>query len=119
MPSSAAQDLIDELDILLEAERQALLSGNLDDLAGLTVRKQAIFDALNAQDAVAPEALAPVQDRIARNQALLESAMAGIRAIADRMADLRRVREGLETYDRRGRRRSVGAPPSAQVEKKA
>lgn len=114
-----AQSLIDELDDVLDQERQALLQGDLEDLARLMTLKEGLIDRLNKIDALTRDDLDAVQGKVTRNQALLTSAMEGIRAVADRMADLRRVRRGLETYDRAGRKKEVGIQTAPSVEKRA
>ena len=82
-------------------------------------QKSAIIDRLNSLDDLNAEQLAPVQSKVQRNQALLGGALDGIRAVADRMAEMRRVRQGLETYDRSGQRTSLSAPSRPKVERRA
>ena len=110
---------IEELDQILDQEREALITGDLDQLTRLLELKESLIDQINAKDSVQKEQLADVQDKVARNQALLHSAMEGIRAVADRMADLRRVRQGLETYDRTGRKTQFPTQVQRIVEKRA
>ncbi|WP_121061449.1 flagellar export chaperone FlgN [Chachezhania antarctica] len=114
-----AADLIAALDALLEDERQALVTGDLENLQEYMEQKSAIIDRLNSLDDLNAEQLAPVQSKVQRNQALLGGALDGIRAVADRMAEMRRVRQGLETYDRSGQRTSLSAPSRPKVERRA
>jgi len=45
--------------------------------------------------------------------------LSGIRAVADRVAALRRVRDTLETYDQSGRKTAISTLRTGQVEKRA
>ncbi len=119
MAHQAAQDLIDELDTLLDRERQALIDGDLELLGRMLAHKQGLFERINAMDTLDRERLTHVHDKVTRNQELLNSAMEGIRAVANRMADLRRVRHGLETYDQAGRRTRFETQSLSSVEKRA
>lgn len=111
--------LVDALDELLDLERAALTVGNLDRVGRLMTRKQELIESLNRSDGPEHAGLPGLRDKALRNQALLDSAMEGIRAVAARMADLRRVRERLDTYDRRGARTSLAAGSPSNLEKRA
>jgi len=115
----SSADLIAALDTLLEDEREALVNGDLERLQAFMEEKAAIIDRLNSLPDLEAEQLAPVQTKVRRNQALLGGALDGIRAVADRMAEMRRVRTGLETYDRSGQRTSLSAPPRPRIERRA
>lgn len=119
MTNHNAQALIDELDTLLDRERQALIDGNLDMLGRMLTQKQNLIDNINALDTLEREHLEHVHEKVSRNQELLNSAMEGIRAVANRMADLRRVRQGLETYDQAGRKTRLETQTQPSVEKRA
>ncbi len=112
---------IESLFTLLEQERQALIEGKLDQLQDLGAQKEALVDQITAQ--IPPESdrarLQALQHQISRNQHLLTSALDSIRAVADRMADLRRVRQGLDTYDQRGRKAHHGTQRAQTLEKRA
>ena len=114
-----AQGLIDELDTLLDRERQALVEGNLELLGRMLTQKQDLIEKINAMDTLEREHLSGVHSKVTRNQELLNSAMEGIRAVANRMADLRRVRQGLETYDKNGRKKRYETQTLSSVEKRA
>jgi flagellar biosynthesis/type III secretory pathway chaperone len=113
------QALIDELDTLLDRERQALIDGDLDKLARMLAQKQSLIDNINSLDLLERDRLAHFHDNVTRNQELLNSAMEGIRAVAKRMADLRHVRHGLETYDQTGRKTRFEMQTKPTVEKRA
>ena len=102
--------LIDSLQELLEEERTALIEGKLNALPDLLERKEALFEELSTlqeEEEIDADDLAPLQEGFARNQQLLESAQAGLRATQERMGTLRRVRTSFESYDNRGQRPSV------------
>lgn len=113
------QDLIDELDAILEQERRALVKGEIQRLEAFLERKEELIGQLNTLEHKTPEILGDLQDRLARNQALLGSAMQGIKAVANRMAELRRVRKGLEVYDRAGKKARFSTTGSLKLEKRA
>ncbi|ABF65707.1 flagellar protein FlgN [Rhodobacteraceae bacterium R_SAG7] len=113
------QAIIDALDVLLEEERGALTNGELDKLEGILARKEDLFDQLNSMTDIDHGALDSVQSKVSRNQALLGSAMQGIKAVANRMAELRKVRKGLDVYNRSGQRTSFATTGSLKLEKRA
>ena len=109
--------LVDALHDLLDAERRALLAGDLDAIARMLARKEDILARLGTVPGGAPP-LGPLMDKLQRNQVLLHGALDGIRTVAARIADARQVRASLETYDKRGQRRSIPAP-AASLERRA
>lgn len=119
MTHETAQDLIDQLDELLDQEREALVKGELTAIAELTNKKEHLISELNALDRLERSALAGAQTKLKRNQDLLNSAMAGIQAVATRMAELRKAREGLDIYDEAGRRTRYGMTSCTKLEKRA
>lgn len=119
MTDRSLQDMIDRLDILLDRERRCLLEGDLDGIAPIAEEKERLIDALNASDPADGPALAPLQDKVARNQLLLDGALQGIRKVAARLAALRRIRRSLETYDARGRKQTIEGEVDRRVEKRA
>lgn len=119
MRSEDRQAALDALDDLLDAERAALLQGNLDDLVRLSTRKAALIDALNRMEFDTRAPLEHLYDKVARNQVLLDSALDGIRSVARRLAAIRRVRQSLDTYDSTGRKQTVDLGSIGSVEKRA
>ncbi|OIQ28204.1 MAG: flagellar biosynthesis protein FlgN [Alphaproteobacteria bacterium MedPE-SWcel] len=113
------QALIASLDKILDQERAALKEGQLHKLEGLLNQKEALFDKLNMISDLEKSALDTVNNKVARNQELLGSAMQGIKAVANRMAELRKVRRGLEVYDRSGRKTQFTTTGSLKLEKRA
>ena len=119
MTPETAKDLIAELDLLLDRERSALIGGNLDQIADLMEQKEALIERLRKIGATESKELDHVHGKVVRNHALLASAMEGIRAVSDRMAELRRVRQSLATYDRDGKRHQIATPTEQKLEKRA
>lgn len=114
-----SQELIDELDEILEEEREALIHGQLAKMEELLARKDKLISGLNAYDELDRESLMSVHEKVSRNQLLLDSAMQGIRSVAARMQELRRVRKGLDVYDKAGRKSSYSTRASLKLEKRA
>ncbi|MDK3071612.1 flagellar biosynthesis protein FlgN [Sedimentitalea sp. JM2-8] len=119
MTDETPQQLIDSLDKVLDEERKALVQGDLEKINALMTAKETLIEKINGLHTVAHGSLTDVHEKVTRNQALLGSALEGIRAVANRMADLRRVRAGLETYDRSGRKTNYGLQAATKVEKRA
>lgn len=119
MTSETAQAMIEELDQLLDRERHALLAGDLDQIARILSLKETLIDRINTLEALERDDLSGVQMKLSRNQTLLNGAMDGIRAVADRMADLRRVRQGLDTYDGHGRKTRHSTRTQGSIERRA
>lgn len=109
----------DALDELLEAERAALLEGNLAELVGLADSKEHLISKLNETEHTDLDALQKLDRKVKRNQALLDSALDGIRTVARRLAALRRIRASLDTYDATGQRRSIEVDAERSVERRA
>ena len=114
-----AQPLIDELDELLDSEKRALVKGDLEQVGRLMSQKELLIESLNALEKLDRGNLTQLHQKVMRNQTLLDSALEGIRAVATRMSELRRVRSGLETYDEQGRNQRVGIQRTVKVEKRA
>jgi flagellar biosynthesis/type III secretory pathway chaperone len=119
MLHDAQKALLGEMNALLDQERATLLKGDLDGLQHILELKEALVERLNQSEKLSDVELAPLRTKAARNHELLDSAMQGIRAVADRMAELRRVRQGLQTYDRAGRKTEVELTTRHKLEKRA
>ncbi|WP_375688093.1 flagellar biosynthesis protein FlgN [Pseudooceanicola sp. LIPI14-2-Ac024] len=115
-----ADDLFAALDRLLEEERAALLTGRLHALADILVDKAQLIDALQAAGpADAARDMAELRTKAVRNQELMDNAMRGIRAVANRLGTMRRLRRSLDTYDESGRRTTISTQGGSQMEKRA
>ena len=119
MADKTSQNLIDSLDALLDRERQALLVGDLEKIGRLLALKESLMDQLSKIQMVETDHLQTVKGKVNRNQALLNSAMEGIQAVASRMAELRKARHSLETYDHTGRKTQLGTRDDRKLEKRA
>jgi len=119
MTNEMIQSTIESLDDLLDAERKALLAGELDEIRRLHEKKAALIEQLRLLDLKDQALLSTISDKIDRNQALLQSAMEGIRTVAKRLAAVRHVRETLETYDDKGQKNAIKPRPAKSLEKRA
>lgn len=119
MKQKPATTLIDSLNDVLDRERGALIKGDLDGIGRVMPEKENLIDRLNAVQGMDPDRLAEIRDKLARNQMLLNSAMAGIRAVADRIAELRAMRAGSDTYDRTGQKARLQTVLPGKMEKRA
>lgn len=119
MAPDTATGILQALDDLLEQERCALLTGDLDQMARLLDRKSDLIDALNALDPEQQPDLEGIRGKVLRNQTLLDGALQGIKQVADRVATLRKLRHSFETYDETGRRQTIEGVVVRQVEKRA
>ncbi|MGH1463901.1 MAG: flagellar biosynthesis protein FlgN [Cognatishimia sp.] len=117
--SHDAKEILANLDRLLSQEHAHLLAGNLESFADLLAEKEDLLARLAEIETHQMPNIAPIQSRMHYNQKLLESAMQGIRAVADRLQDLRQVQLGLETYDAGGKRRRLGRRTGRDLEKRA
>ena len=119
MSNVAGSDIVGALDDVLEKEREALLSGNLEAIGRLLEQKESLIEDLSVLDEVEAKALHDLTGKMKRNQDLLDHALAGIRSVAGRLAAMRRVRSSLDTYDANGTKRSVDMTNDPSLEKRA
>ncbi len=119
MYEDSFEAIADELDTLLEAERSALLSGDLDRIGRLLSRKESLVDGFSALRDIDKKRLNVLAAKLKRNQELLDQALGGIRSVANRLSALKRVRKSLDTYDARGAKQSVDLGRKVSFEKRA
>lgn len=117
--SEKIKETVGALDDLLEDERDALLAGALDRIADLHDRKTELIETLHLLDLQDQQQLSELSQKLDRNQALLSSALDGIRSVAQRLAAVRQVRENLDTYGSDGQRKSVKTKVEKSLEKRA
>jgi hypothetical protein len=104
MPDST----IEEIDLLLEDERAALLSGDLAALPGVAERKEVLARALEQVRPTA-EALRTIQAKTERNADLLAAAAKGLRSVTRRVAEIRSANGPLKTYGQDGTQQTLGS----------
>ncbi len=111
--------LIKSLEEVLDLERAALVDGDLERLNHMVPEKEKLIGAINDLQVLSSDDLSRVHQKVERNQALLNSAAEGIRAVATRMAELRRVRQEFSTYGADGQRNGFTVRGQAKLEKRA
>jgi len=111
--------LLSDLDDLLDRERMTLLEGDIDGMTRSLREKERLIDALSDLDLTRDADLGKIQVKVLRNQKLLDSALEGIRSVANRISTLRRIRDTLETYDQSGRKTTIAGMSGGQIEKRA
>lgn len=99
----------------LDAITQAILTGDLAGLSGLTVLLEE--DLTRHQGDLDRESLEAMQKKVDRNAALLRAAQRGLRAAQRRLAEIRGVSQGLTTYDAQGLRAT--RPQSGLADRRA
>ena len=119
MSNDTIAENFEALDALLEQERAALLSGDLQQLTDMLPSKVALIDALNRVIHTDIPTLQSLDSKVKRNQLLLDGAMEGIINVAQRLATLRRLRGSLETYGSDGKKRTIDVDTDHSVEKRA
>ncbi len=119
MSREQSVELIRALEDLLDMERAALIQGQLDQLDHMLPRKEELIASVKDLQVHETEDLIRLQHKVDRNQALLKSASDGIKAVANRMAELRQVRQGLSTYDAAGQRSNYAVRHEPKLEKRA
>lgn len=119
MAANETDQILDALNELLEVERTTLLTGKLNDLAGMVDEKERLVGLISKTQSASPDALRLLDLKVKRNQLLLDGALEGIRAVARRLTTLRQVRASLETYDAKGTRKAIDIARDPSVEKRA
>ena len=119
MSAHPIESTVAELNDLLDAEREALLKGDLEKLNRLLLPKQTLVQAIGAITGADLPQIAALDRKVRRNQLLLDGALEGIRAVAARMARLREVKGALETYGADGRRKEIPLAAESTVERRA
>lgn len=83
---------------LLEQERSFLLDGNIVGLANLGQRKDELVVSLTRREDLESDTLALLQKKVRRNHALLDAARSGLEAARDRILQIRKATQRLNTY---------------------
>ena len=119
MLKNSHSSLFTSLDALLAWEKKALLTGDFDELPAICQQKSHLLETLEGLPPEDRAALDQLHQAAHRNQELLESALAGIREVARRMAQLRKVRDSLDTYDANGNKSSLHIAKTDKLAKRA
>ena len=119
MKNDAAQDIVSALDTLLDTEREALITGEIDTLPGLLEEKTRLVEALKERAYEDSGDIGNLRDKFERNQSLLDGTLQGIRTAASRLATLRSLKQSFDTYDESGRRQTIDGDVVHRVEKRA
>ena len=112
-------EMVLALEDVLERERTALITGDLEMISRMVDSKNSIINRLNDDMTLDHGSLRTVQSKLERNQALLNSAKDGIRYVADRIKAMKEASEKFETYDRNGYRMNVRMRRNPNVERRS
>ncbi|MEM9343178.1 MAG: hypothetical protein AAGA87_09045 [Pseudomonadota bacterium] len=96
------------LDAVLEAERQALRSGQIDALASMADEKATLLDALTRKPCP-PEVLTQLRQGMERNAKLAAAAAHGIRDAMTRLQDIKQAAGPISGYCDDGTRQNIGS----------
>lgn len=110
---------LDELNTILDRERQALLTGDLERLTGLLAPKEDLLTLIGDLKLTDTAMIEEMNSKLRRNQQLLDGALDGIRSVAARLASLRDSTGAFETYGADGKRRDLPVSPDTSVERRA
>ena len=119
MTSQKDETAAEALSDLLDKEREALVTGDLEWLQKMLTPKEDLLERLKTAGGADRGMMAGLDQKLKRNQLLLDGALEGIRAVSSRLAQFRDVSVGLDTYDATGRRREVRTEPGSSVERRA
>lgn len=95
------------LALILDAVHGALRRGEYAALPALTT---AMEEAAEGLDAVDPDEVRLLRDKLERNAACLLAAARGLRAAKRRLAEIAQARAGLSTYGATGTLTRIGGP---------
>ena len=119
MKSETSESLIDEMDDLLDTERNALARGDLARATALVEHKEKLVEQLGHSKLRDSGDLLRLHKKITKNQSLLNAALQGIRHVSARLEALSKVQRKLETYGEDGRRHTIEGQVVRKVEKRA
>jgi len=114
-------DVLDQITILLDRERTALLRGDHDQLSEITAELEAAFSKLSIDNLMEDDdkiRLLNIKDVAKRNTQLFDAAKMGILTARDKLALIKRACSELNTYTVDGDMKDVIVGRSS-VEKRA
>ncbi|HGG06587.1 MAG TPA: flagellar biosynthesis protein FlgN [Aliiroseovarius sp.] len=100
--------IIDALDDLLDRERQAILTGNIDGLARQAVEKTRLLEQLSGAT-TDTQRIERLRVKADRNQELLVAVAKGIKSVSRRLQAMKSAKSTLQTYDKGGHRVALEA----------
>lgn len=112
MTQNGTESLV-ELEDFLDDQRDALKTGDIEALARIAARSDAISARLDAAACENPAELARLRTKAVEVLRQIDFALRGIRAARRRIAAIMTARQTLSSYDRDGRPASVGASPGS------
>lgn len=112
--------LIKKINRILDEERTCLLSGNLEKLSSISEEKSDLIGQIDQNWQTPANAdVRRVLEKAERNAQLLAHARDGLRTALSRLAEIRTIQNGLETYGPRGDRLRLKAEKANRLERRA
>ncbi|MDV7144778.1 hypothetical protein R3X27_19015 [Tropicimonas sp. TH_r6] len=102
-----SNETLSQFKTLLEEEKALLLSGKIESVAALEPRKQELAQRLETNSLLSSQQLADLQQKVRRNQILLEASSKGFRTASERLKEIRKVMLQLDTYTRGGDMKNI------------
>ena len=112
------QRILDQLNGLLDEERSALLTGDFERIAELLKKKEFLLD-MASTDLHRTNVDVPIIIKLRRNLSLYDEALAGLRAVADRIGATSKIRAELRFYGQDGHTISIKTRVQKALEKRA
>jgi len=92
---------------LLEAEKAALLAGDMEAVAVLAVEKEELAKGFNSANS---DELRQLSAPLERNRVLLSAASQGVKTVLTALQAQRAARTSLSSYDSSGRAKQIAQP---------
>lgn len=103
-----SESALDRLEKLVNDTTAAVRAGNLSVMGDLAQRTEATLDELGGE--ADTTRLAALRATAHRNALALEAAGRGVRAARRRLAEIFSVHNGIQTYDKIGKTKTIGGP---------
>lgn len=95
---------------ILDAERKALIQGDLDSVVGFVSEKEGLVAEFEDADGAELKALS---FKLAQNERLLNAARAGVKDAVSTVKKLHAARTSLSSYDRSGKATEIRPTPTS------
>ncbi|MCF6271722.1 MAG: hypothetical protein L3J37_00830 [Rhodobacteraceae bacterium] len=116
-----ARGKVRQLMVVMEAEREVLLRGPLEDLEKISAKRDALLEALVGGGPVTRQVLAlrlaDIREMATRNGGLIKAAMEGMKAAMKEVANMEEELNKLATYAKNGERMVVAHTPPGKGHK--